>query len=94
MDNRLYRAVNGLRGGSLPDHVFKVLANDLPAVLIALVALVFLAPGRPRRWERRRGAVLATAAAGLSLLLNQPLASLVHRAQPAPTSRTPRTRTS
>ena len=82
MDYSLYRTVNGLSGESLPDHVFRVLANDLPAVLVVLVALTFLAPWGARRGERRRGAVLATAAAGLALLLNQPISHLVDRTRP------------
>jgi len=82
VDYSLYRTVNGLSGESLPDHVFRVLANDLPAVLVVLVALTFLAPWGARRGERRRGAVLATAAAGLALLLNQPISHLVDRTRP------------
>jgi undecaprenyl-diphosphatase len=82
MDYRLYKTINGLSGDSLPDHLFKVLANDLPAVLIALVALTFLLPWTSRRRERRNAAVLATASAGLALLINQPIAHLVDRTRP------------
>ena len=82
MDYTLYKTVNGLSGDSLPDHVFKFLANDLPVILVAVVALTFLIPWPRLRAERRRGAVLATAAAGLALLLNQPIAHLVDRARP------------
>src|SRR5205823_12433323 len=66
----------------LPDHLFRFLANDLPAILVVLVALTFLAPWGARRAERRSGAVLATASAGLALLLNQPISHLVDRIRP------------
>src|SRR4051794_19996778 len=82
MDYRLYKTINGLTGNSAADHLVRLLANDLPAVLVVLVALTFLVPWAPRRQERRSGAVLATASAGLSLLLNQPIARLVDRARP------------
>ena len=82
MDYSLYRTVNGLSGESLPDHLFRFLANDLPAILVVLVALTFLAPWGARRSGRRSGAVLATASAGLALLLNQPISHLVDRTRP------------
>jgi undecaprenyl-diphosphatase len=82
MDYTLYKAVNGLSGDGPVDHVFRILADDLPVVLVALVALTFLVPWGARRRERRNGAVLATAAAGLALLVNQPIAHAVARARP------------
>jgi undecaprenyl-diphosphatase len=82
MDYSLYKAINGLSGDSLPDHVMKVVANDLAAILLVLVALTFLIPWATRRRERRNGAVLATAAAGLALLLNQPISHLIERTRP------------
>ena len=82
MDYSLYKSINGLSGGSFADGLFKLITHDLAAVLMVLVALTFLIPWAPRRLERRRGAVLATAAAGLSLLLNQPLANAVDRVRP------------
>jgi undecaprenyl-diphosphatase len=82
MDYSLYKTVNGLSGGSFSDGLFKLIANDLAGVLVALVALAFLVPWARRRVERRRGAVMATAAAGLSLLLNQPIANAVDRVRP------------
>jgi membrane-associated phospholipid phosphatase len=82
MDYALYKTINGLSGSSFADGLFKLLANDLPAVLVVLVALVFLTPWAPRRHERRSGAVLATAAAGLGLLINQPIAHTVDRLRP------------
>ncbi len=82
MDYSLYKAINGLSGSSFPDEVFKFLANYLPGILVALVALAFLVPWPRRRAERRSGAVLATVAAGLSLLINQPIAHLVDRTRP------------
>jgi len=82
MDYTLYKAINGLSGSSFPDQVFKFLANDLPGILVALVALTYLVPWPRRRWERRYGAGLATAAAALALLINQPIAHLVDRTRP------------
>ena len=82
MDYNLFKAINGLSGGSVSDAVFKFFAQDIVTVLIVLVALTFLIPWRSRRSERRDGAVLATAAAGLALLINQPIAHLVDRTRP------------
>jgi undecaprenyl-diphosphatase len=82
MDYNLYQAVNGLSGESVLDSIFKLLANDLPAVLVGLVALTFLVPWATRRSERRNGAVLATASAALALLINQPISHLVNRTRP------------
>jgi undecaprenyl-diphosphatase len=82
MDYSLYKIINGLTGNSAADPFVRLLANDLSALLVVLVALTFLAPWAIRRQERRSGAVLATASAGLSLLLNQPIAHLVDRARP------------
>lgn len=82
MDYSLYKTINGLSGGSLSDGLFKLLADDLPAVMVILVALTFLVPWRDGRRERRSGAVLGTAAAGLALLINQPIAHTVERLRP------------
>jgi membrane-associated phospholipid phosphatase len=82
MDYSLFKTVNGLSGGSFADDLFKLLATDLPVVLAALVALAFLIPWSRLRQERRSGAVLATASAGLALLLAQPIAHLIDRARP------------
>jgi undecaprenyl-diphosphatase len=82
MDYSLFKTINGLSGGSFADDLLKALATDLPAVLVVLVALTFLIPWSRLRHERRRGAVLATASAGLALLLAQPIAHLVDRARP------------
>jgi undecaprenyl-diphosphatase len=82
MDYSLYRSINGLSGESFPDRILVLLAQDLPGVIVVLVALVFLIPWNLRRTERRNGAVLATIAAGLSLLLNQPVAHVVERTRP------------
>ncbi len=79
VDYTLYKTINGLTGNSFGDSFFKVLANDLPAVLVVLVALTFLIPWRARREQRRSGAVLGTAAAGLALLINQPITRAVDR---------------
>src|SRR3954451_16173819 len=83
MDYRVYKTVNGLSGAPLPDHVVKFLALDLPAVLVILVALTFLIPWTARRRARRSGAVLATAASGLALLLNQPIGPPAARPRPS-----------
>jgi undecaprenyl-diphosphatase len=82
MDYSLYKTINGLSGSSFADGLFKLLANDLPALLVVLVALIFLFPWPQRRHERRSGAVLATAAAGLALLINQPIAHAIDRLRP------------
>ena len=82
MDYTLYKAINGLSGGSFADDVIKVLANDLPGILIALVALTFLIPWRNHLQERRIGAVLGTVSAPLALLINQPISHLVDRTRP------------
>jgi undecaprenyl-diphosphatase len=58
------------------------LANDLPGILVALVALTFLIPWRRHRRERRAGAVFATVSAALALLINQPISHLVDRTRP------------
>jgi undecaprenyl-diphosphatase len=82
MDYSLYRDINGLSGNPFFDGLNKRFANDLPAALVIVVALVFLIPWAQRRAERRSGAVLATAAAGLGLLINQPIAHAVDRLRP------------
>lgn len=82
MDYSLYKTINGLSGGSFADGLFKFLASDLPAILVVLIALTFLIPWRRRRQERRTGAVLATASAGLALLIAQPIAHAVDRLRP------------
>lgn len=82
MDFNLYKSINGLSGSSFADSLFKLLATDLPAVLVAIVALSFLIPWSIRRLERRSGAVLATAAGGIALLVNQPITHLFDRARP------------
>jgi membrane-associated phospholipid phosphatase len=82
LDYSLYKTINGLSGSSAGDTLFKLLANDLQMVLVALVALTFLFPWETKRRERQTGAVLATAAAGLALLINQPIAAMVDRVRP------------
>jgi undecaprenyl-diphosphatase len=66
----------------VPNEVFRFIATEFEYVFIALVALAFLIPGRWHLPERRVGAVFATAAAGVGLLVNQPLASWVDRFRP------------
>ncbi|MEA2494665.1 MAG: undecaprenyl-diphosphatase [Thermoleophilaceae bacterium] len=82
VDYTLFKTINGLSGGSLADSIFKLLANDLAAVLVAAVALTFLFPWSSKRSQRRCGAVVATAAAAIGLLVNQPIAHLVDRTRP------------
>jgi undecaprenyl-diphosphatase len=82
VDYSLYKDINGLSGGSFTDHLFKFVANDLAGIMAVIVALAFLIPVTMKAWERRNGAVLATASAGLALLINQPIAHLVDRTRP------------
>ena len=83
MDFDLYRAINGLAGRSnVLDVLGRHLATDLPVVAVAIVALLFLAPWRRHRLERRLGAVTATAAGALALLISQPIAAAVDRMRP------------
>jgi undecaprenyl-diphosphatase len=82
MDYSLYKTINGLTGNSFFDGLMTFLAKDLPVIIVALVALTFLIPWARARWQRRSGAVLATASAALALLVNQPIAHLVERTRP------------
>ncbi len=82
MDYTAFKWINGLSGNSFFDSLMKFLANDLVIVLVAAVALTFLIPWRTCRQGRRSGAVLGTVAAGLALLIAQPIAHLVDRARP------------
>jgi undecaprenyl-diphosphatase len=82
LDWNLFTDVNGLTGDGFADGFFKLVATDLPTVLMVAIALVFLLPWPGRRLQRRSGAVLATAAAGLALLANQPISHLVERTRP------------
>lgn len=80
MDYRLYRSLDPLRRHPLSDGLFGFLANDLALVLMVSVALVFVVSRAGA--ARRSGAVLATASAGVALLVNQPIGHLVDRARP------------
>lgn len=82
MDYSLFKTVNGLSGNPVADSVLTFFATDLPVIIAALVAVAFLVPWARHRWERRSGAVLATASAAVALLVNQPIAHLVDRARP------------
>jgi undecaprenyl-diphosphatase len=82
MDYTLYKAINGLSGPGGVDAVFRFLANELPVVIVCLTALLFLIKWPRRRLPRREGAVAATAAAGVALLINQPITHWVDRARP------------
>jgi undecaprenyl-diphosphatase len=82
VDYSLYKDVNGLSGESFWDGLFKFLANDGVYISVAIVALLFLVPWPRRALERRAGAVTGTFAAGLALLVAQPIAHLVDRSRP------------
>jgi len=81
MDYSLYKAIDGT-GPDFLHGPMRFAANDLVFVIVALVALTFLIPWRERRLERRMGAVMATAAGGVALLLVQPISNAVERARP------------
>lgn len=81
MDYSIYKAIDDA-GPSFLHGPLKFAANDLVFVIVALVALTFLMPWRERRLERRTGAVLATVAGGIALLLVQPISNAVDRARP------------
>ena len=81
MDYHIYKAINA-SGPSFLHDVFRFLANDLAAIIVVLVALLFLIPWRENVLDRRRAAVAATAAAGLALLIAQPIANSVDRSRP------------
>lgn len=81
IDYDIYKGIDA-SGPHWVDEVFKFLANDLVAVMVAVVALLFLIPWNRLRQKRRRGAVLATAAAALALLIDQPIANAIDRLRP------------
>lgn len=81
MDYSIYKAIDGA-GPHFLHAPLRFAANDLVFVLVVLVALTFLVPWRTRALERRTGAVLATAAGALALLIVQPISSAVERARP------------
>ncbi len=81
MDYSIYKTIDGA-GPDFLHGPMRFAANDLVFVIVALVALTFLIPWRERRLERRIGAVMATAAGGLALLLVQPISNAVDRSRP------------
>ena len=81
MDYRAFKLVNGLAGHSL-DGLFSLLATDLAAVMVAIVALVFLVRWSRRREARRAGALLGTISAALALTAVQPLSHAIARMRP------------
>jgi undecaprenyl-diphosphatase len=81
MDFQIYKAIDARGPGFLHD-LFKFFATDAVALIVIGVALLFLIPWRTNRVDRRRGAVAATAAAGLALLIAQPIANAIDRARP------------
>jgi membrane-associated phospholipid phosphatase len=81
MDYSIYKAIDGA-GPDFLHAPMRFAANDLVFVIVALAALTFLIPWRTRRLERRTGAVMATAAGGVALLLVQPISNAVERVRP------------
>jgi undecaprenyl-diphosphatase len=81
VDYSIYKAIDA-GGPSALNGLARFCANDLVFVIVAIVALTFLIPWRDRRLERRIGAVLATAAGGIALLIAQPIANAVDRTRP------------
>lgn len=81
MDFQIYKAVDANGPGFL-DSIFKFFATDAVVVIVIGVALLFLIPWATNRSPRRRAAVAATAAAGLALLIAQPIADAIDRARP------------
>ncbi len=81
MDYQIYKAVDA-KGPHFLHGIFEFLATDAVLVMVIGVALLFLIPWRANRSARRRAAVAATAAAGLALLIAQPIADAVDRARP------------
>jgi cell division protein FtsW (lipid II flippase) len=76
MDYSIYKAIEDA-GPSFLHGPLKFAATDLVFLIVALVAITFLMPWRQHRLERRIGAVMATAAGGIALLLVQPIANAV-----------------
>jgi membrane-associated phospholipid phosphatase len=81
MDYSIYKAIDGT-GPDFLHAPMRFAANDLVFVIVAIVALTFLFPWRTHRLDRRIGAVMATAAGGVALLLVQPIANAVDRTRP------------
>jgi undecaprenyl-diphosphatase len=81
VDFQIYKAIDA-QGPDFLHGIFKFLATDLVAVIVIAVALLFLIPWRTSRIDLRRAAVAATAAAGLALLIAQPIANTIDRARP------------
>jgi undecaprenyl-diphosphatase len=81
VDYRAFKLVNGLAGHSL-DGLFSLLATDLAAVMVGLVALIFLVRWSRRREARRAGALLGTISAALALAAVQPFSHAIARMRP------------
>lgn len=81
MDYSIYKAIDGA-GPDFLHGPMRFAANDLVFVIVAIVALTFLYPWRTHRLDRRIGAVMATAAGGVALLIVQPIANAVDRTRP------------
>jgi undecaprenyl-diphosphatase len=81
VDYSIYKAIDGT-GPDFLHAPMRFAANELVFVIVAIVAITFLFPWRTHRLERRIGAVMATAAGGVALLLVQPIANAVDRSRP------------
>ena len=81
MDFQIYKAIDA-KGPDFLHSIFKFFATDAVVLIVIGVALLFLIPWRVRRADRSRAAVAATAAAGLALLIAQPIANAIDRARP------------
>ncbi len=81
MDFTLYHDLDAA-GPRWLDDLFAWLATYLPAVVVVIVALLFLVPWARQRLPRRQGAVTGTIAAALALAINQPIAHAVDRTRP------------
>lgn len=81
MDFQIYKAIDA-KGPDFLHSIFKFFATDAVVLIVIGVALLFLIPWRINRVDRRRAAVAATAAAGLALLIAQPIANAIDRARP------------
>jgi undecaprenyl-diphosphatase len=82
IDFTLYRDAYDLYGNSVADDIMRFCANDLIFVMVAIVAALFLVPWRRRRLERRTGAVTATLALPIALLIGKLISDAVDRTRP------------
>jgi undecaprenyl-diphosphatase len=82
MDYSLYKDAYDLYGNGFVDAVMRFCANDLVFVVVAAVAALFLVPWRRHRLQRRVGAVTATIALPVALLIGKLISDGVDRTRP------------